>query len=237
LSSALLEPPKGVPEETVFGLDNVGLHLPIAGVGSRLLAGLLDYLIVSVLGVVWMVLAIAAVRRLGPWSIALVFLGLFLIEYGYFSTLEIVMQGQTPGKSALSLRVVSRLGGRPGASALLARNLVRTADLLLGVPFMAFDPLARRLGDRLGGTLVVYQHGPERSPAVSRVPAGWGRAEVALLEDFFRRLPFLEAERSERIAQRILERLDRDDRDLLKDVPSQLEPVERLRRAVGAQDL
>ena len=54
---------------------------------------------------------------------------------------------------ALRLRVVTAEGGRPGASALLMRNLVRALDLVFGIPLMAVDPLSRRLGDRLAGTL------------------------------------------------------------------------------------
>jgi len=39
------EPEDGLAAETVLGLDNVPLDLPVAGVGPRVLAAFLDYLL------------------------------------------------------------------------------------------------------------------------------------------------------------------------------------------------
>jgi len=126
-------------ETTVLGLDNIPLELPVAGAGSRALAAMLDYLIVGILVILWgfvcMGLGIGA--HLGWWALALFFLGFFVIEYGYFAGVEIAREGQTFGKWALGLRVVTRDGARPGTAALLLRNAVRSVDLVVGVPLMA----------------------------------------------------------------------------------------------------
>ena len=57
---------------------------------------------------------------------------------------------------------------------------MRTIDLVAGVPLMAIDPLSRRLGDRLGGTLVVHDRPLEAGPVLGRVPPGWGARELAV---------------------------------------------------------
>jgi hypothetical protein len=97
-----------------------------------------------------------------------------------------------------------------------------------------FDPRARRLGDRLAGTLVVHERERAAEVLVTRVPAGWSAREVAVVESLLRRAGTLEQGRAARLAEDLLSRVERDDAALLRDVPAGLPPVERLRRAVGA---
>jgi uncharacterized RDD family membrane protein YckC len=226
-------------EETVLGLDNVRLDLPIAGVATRVLAGFLDYIVVWLLMIAWFVAAIAATTALKLdfwWVVGLVVVGIFVVEYGYFAGLELLLRGQTLGKRVVGLRVVTRHGGRAGASAVLIRNAVRLVDFFFGVPLMAFDGLARRLGDRLAGTLVVHELGRVREVVIHRVPQGWTGQEVAVLESFFRRYRDLEPARAERLGLKLLAAVERDDPKLLADVPAgQL--VERLRLAVDAREV
>jgi uncharacterized RDD family membrane protein YckC len=227
--------------ESIFTLDNVQIDLPIAGVGPRALSALLDYSIVGLSEIAWLfgvISASAAIDLPGGWAVALWMLGAFLIDYGYFSLLEIAMGGRSPGKAAVGLRVVTRHGGRPGVAALLLRNLVRTIDLFIGVILIASDPLARRLGDRLGGTLVVRrQDGGRLADAiVERLPRGWNAREAALLESFLRRSSEIESQRARRLARRFLAWIERDDPDLLADVDARLarlDPIPALERAVG----
>src|SRR5262249_27774882 len=123
-------------------------------------------------------------------------------------------------------------GGRPGVSALLLRSCVRSVDLVVGMPLMILDPLSRRLGDRLGGTLVVHRRAREPELVLRRTPRGWGGREVAVLENFLRRVPELEPPRAERMARQLLARIARDDAALLEGLPEGLSPVDALRRAV-----
>ena len=232
--------PETASEESILGLDNVQLDLPIAGVGTRVLAGFIDYLLVLALTIAWIAASIWAVvgLSLGPsWALVLIFLGYFVIQYGYFAGSEIAMRGQTLGKRLVGLRVVTRLGGRPGAAALLVRNVVRVVDVLVGVPLMMADPLARRVGDRLGGTVVVRENTRTQELAIHRVPRGWSGSEVALLESFFRRRHDLEAGRADSLARTLLAAIERDDPRLLAGVPQDAPPIERLRRAVDVQGL
>src|SRR5262249_8757176 len=162
-------------ETTVLGIDNVPLELPVAGAGGRRPAAFLDYLLVGGLAAVWMVGGLTLMglsRQRGWWIVAVLLLGLFAIEYGYFATVETLRRGETLGKSALGLRVVTADGARPGTAAFLVRNAVRSIDLLAGVPLMVTDPLARRLGDRLAGTLVVHAAPERKETVVLRSPRG-----------------------------------------------------------------
>jgi uncharacterized RDD family membrane protein YckC len=222
-------------EATVLGLDNIPLDLPIAGAGSRVLCAALDYLIVGILVIVWgaACVALGVMARKGWWAVALFLVGFFVIEYGYFAGVEIAREGQTFGKWALGLRVVTRDGARPGHAALLLRNLVRVVDMVVGVPLMATDPLARRLGDRLADTLVIHTHvSSARELVARRTPAGWDAEDAAVLETFLRRAADLEGERAERMARDLLDTIRRDDPELAQHIDPGLGPVQALRQLV-----
>ncbi|MET0553447.1 MAG: RDD family protein [Vicinamibacteria bacterium] len=226
------------PDGHVLAMDNIPLALPVAGVGSRALAMVIDYLVVGVLGVLWTVAAVGASSWMPAWgtawTVALFSLGFFALEYGYFAGVEALTGGRSLGKRALGLRVVSQLGGRASVGSLLVRNMVRLIDLFVGVWLVMFDPRARRLGDRLAGTLVVHERAPAAGVLVTRVPAGWSARDVGVVESLLRRTDTMDAERAQRMAQELLALVERDDAALLRDVPADLPPVERLRRAVGA---
>ena len=111
-------------------------------------------------------------------------LAVYLILFAYFLICE-GLTGRTVGKVALGLRVVRLTDGGPcGWSRSIVRNLIRPFDLFfVGLPgalVVMFTPARQRLGDLLGGTLVVRRdhrprgHGPgdPRPPAASAEPAG-----------------------------------------------------------------
>ena len=226
-----------IRRESILGLDNIRLDLPVAGLGSRTLAAFLDYLGMGALGALWVMLSLLLGALLPGWVPAFLLGGLFLIHWGYFAGLEIAMGGRTLGKRALELRVVTAEGGSPGAGALLIRNLVRTIDLVAGVPLMAIDPLSRRLGDRLGGTLVVHDRPLEAGPVLGQVPPGWGARELAVVESFLVRAGTLEDKALvRRMAESILDRIRRDAPDLLTDLDTGSDPVTAIRQALQVEE-
>ena len=177
-----------IRRESILGLDNIRLDLPVAGLGSRSLAAFVDYLGLGVVGVVWVAVCVLVFARVAPeWTPVFLLAGFFLLDWGYFAAQEIATGGRTLGKRVLQLRVVTAEGGTPAAGALLIRNLVRGLDLFVGPVLMAFDPLSRRLGDRLAGTLVVHDRAREAAPVLGRVPPGWGARELAVVESFLAR--------------------------------------------------
>lgn len=142
--------------------DNVALGFSTAGVGSRLTAQLVDGLVVAALLIVTYAVVSAVTGSIeGANATALkagIFLGsTFLVIAGYFFFCELVTGGRTPGKNVLGIRVVMLDGSAPDATAILIRNVVRVADMILGVGVvvMFFHPLSRRLGDLAAGTVVV----------------------------------------------------------------------------------
>lgn len=226
-------------DETVLAMDNIPLTLPVAGAGSRALAAALDYVLVVLLAILWLFGALFAGGRLegrlgGGWVVAIVIVGLFLLEYGYFVGVEVLSGGRSFGKWALSLQVVSRDGGRASVGSLFLRNVVRTLDVLVGVWFMLLDPLSRRLGDRLAGTLVVHTRAQEREVVVGRIPSGWGAREVAVVESLLRRADGMDPARARVLASDLLSCIERDDPTLLAGSPPDADPLQRLRHAVSA---
>lgn len=230
-SAGALEDPRGSDLSTVLSLDNVPVDLPIARVGSRVLAALVDYFLLMLISIAWAVgsLALAAALELRPgWGVAMLLAGAFVLDYLYFAVQEIAMDGRTVGKRVVGLRVVARDGAAAGAGAVLVRNLVRTVDVLVGVLLMGLDPLARRLGDRLAGTLVVHQRPAPAELVLARLPPGWGTAEARLVESFLRRAAELEPSARMLLGRRLERWVDSRAPGFLPGAPGD-DPVPRLR--------
>lgn len=227
--------------ESVLGIDNIALDLPIAGVGSRILAAVIDYFIVWIvtLGTIFATVAVTIAGNLGPWWVlAFVVLAIFLIDWCYFIGFEVLGGGRTPGKRAVGLQVVGREGGAASTRGLVVRNLLRHLDLVVGLPLIAADPLGRRVGDRVGDTLVLHDRPAEQDIVLGRLPEGWGSRQVAIVESYLRRAEHLEPHRSRELADRLLALLRRDAPDLMKGLESQSQgdPELVLRRALQAEE-
>jgi len=147
--------------------------MPLAGIGSRFIALLVDY-VLWVAGLV--VLALLALLLLpamhafnvksAQWAEAIVIFLLFLLNWGYFTLFEAFWNGRTPGKRVARIRVIQRSGRSIGMLESMARNLVRYVDQLpffyaVGVITMFVTRQHQRLGDLAAGTLVVRDREPE----------------------------------------------------------------------------
>jgi uncharacterized RDD family membrane protein YckC len=163
--------------------EQVALVLPIASIGSRLLALFLDTMVqfgtIMVL-VVCLVLLIVAVPSIGHrhtprqsahahgsalWGIAIVLFLQFVLLWGYFTLFEAFWNGQTPGKHWAKIRVVKDSGRRVTLFESMTRNLLRAIDLLPGMYLvggvsMLCNKSSQRLGDLVAGTLVVHTGKP-----------------------------------------------------------------------------
>ena len=96
----------------------------------------------------------------GTIAVAVAVGGVTLTPVGYFLLLEWLRRGSTPGKAALSLRVVRATGEPIGLADSAVRNLVRIVDFLplayvVGGICAMVSKDGRRLGDMAAGTLVV----------------------------------------------------------------------------------
>jgi uncharacterized RDD family membrane protein YckC len=227
-----------IRRESILGLDNIRLDLPVAGLGSRSLAAFVDYLGLGIVLVIWILSSVLLAAGVGTqWAPVFMVAGIFLLDWGYFAVQEIATGGRTLGKRLLKLRVVTAEGGTPGAGALLIRNLVRFLDFFFGPILMAIDPLSRRLGDRLAGTLVVHDREREAAPVLGRVPPGWGARELTVVESFLARARTLgDPALAREMAERILERIRRDAPELLAGLDPAADPVAAVRQALQAEE-
>jgi uncharacterized RDD family membrane protein YckC len=147
----------------------VAIQMPIAGIGSRFIAVLVDYLIfipaMFIVGKVFTVIApgIEAFSHLSQqWAIAIYGFLTFLFFWGYFTLFEAFWNGRTPGKRVARIRVIQRSGRAIGLFESMARNLIRVIDMIPIFPPYAVGIICifvsrdhQRLGDLAAGTLVV----------------------------------------------------------------------------------
>ncbi|HEX3865763.1 MAG TPA: stage II sporulation protein M [Gemmatimonadaceae bacterium] len=211
----------------------------IAGIGSRVYAGLID-LVICVIAMFATVVALfamtsgsramsaASARTSGTWVFAILILFQFAILWGYYLLFEGLRDGQTPGKRLLGLRVVRDGGYSVGFSASSVRNLMRIVDLqplftyAIGITSIAFTKSGKRLGDVVAGTIVVRET-MVRQPAAAAVSARTTErasipasaiaqlddAEFQLLERWADRRSSLEPERRRQLASQVAKRLAR----------------------------
>jgi uncharacterized RDD family membrane protein YckC len=145
----------------------VSIEMPLAGVGSRFIAILVDYLILIpgslLLDKLFSIIADAVgafSTTSAQWAFGLYTLLTFIIQWGYFTLFEAFWNGRTPGKRVARIRVIQRSGRAIGLFESLARNLVRVVDQFpfiyaVGVITMFVTKQHQRLGDLAAGTLVV----------------------------------------------------------------------------------
>ena len=173
--------------------EGVAIELTLAGLGSRMAAHLLDWLLRGVVLVALMLLSALAPADVdvGGWWVALVTVISFLLVFGYDVLFEVAAGGRTPGKRWTGIRVVDRNGGPVGFVTSVIRNLLRLIDFLpgfylVGVISVVVSGRNQRLGDLAAGTLVIRER---RAPPPARwtAPAGehtagWDVAQVTAEE-------------------------------------------------------
>ena len=145
----------------------VAIEMPIAGIGSRFVALVVDYLIWTAAFIALFIVAAVVLPALhafadvsGNWAVGIFFLIVFLLQWGYFTLFEAFGNGRTPGKRVMKIHVIHRSGRAISFVESLARNLVRAIDYLpsfyvAGVVTMFLNRQNQRLGDMVAGTLVV----------------------------------------------------------------------------------
>ena len=166
----------------------------IAGVGSRVAAAVIDYLLCLLLFIALIVgLAVIGASRLGSrvagtssdvWALAIIVLGQFFILWGYYVLWEGLADGQTPGKRYMRLRVVSDGGYSVSFAGSAIRNLVRIIDMQpvftygVGIVSILTTKQGKRLGDLAAGTLVVREQVVRREADSGKRETGSGKREL-----------------------------------------------------------
>lgn len=158
----------------------VQLEFPLAGLGSRSLACIFDYFLQAAAFVLFVLAVVALGTWLGAgttssapasktpdpggvWVAAIVFLIIFLVQWGYFTLFEAFWGGRTPGKRLFRLRVIEQSGRSITFIDALSRNLLRLVDgfpgllYMVGAVFLFTTQRCQRLGDMVAGTVVVHE--------------------------------------------------------------------------------
>jgi len=165
----------------------VAIEMPLAGLGSRFAAVMVDFLIwaVAVIGLLIVAsIVMPNIDNVGEkWAIGIVIFLFFLLRWGYFTLFEAFWDGRTPGKRLVKIRVIQKSGRGISLFEAMTRNLLRFVDELpsfyaIGVITLFCTRDHQRLGDLAAGTLVVH----ERRDAHD-APAATNRTFTSLFDD------------------------------------------------------
>ena len=133
--------------------QNVGIDFEVAGLGDRILASLIDYLILFA----YLILLVSLITA--TESLALAIVG-FLPFFGYFLLCEIFLNGQSIGKRVRKIKVTRLDGTEPTLGNYLLRWILRPIDIqmffgLVAVLTIAINERGQRVGDIAAGTTVI----------------------------------------------------------------------------------
>lgn len=200
--------------------EQTSIEFPLAGIGSRFLAVLIDTAIQVAVAIVIGLLLVGLGSGFGDvpfgksssadvWVAAILVFLYFLLTFGYFILFESIWNGQSPGKRLTHIRVIKDSGQPITAIDAVGRNLLRIIDQLpfaygIGVLCAWLSPQSKRLGDYVAGTVVVHEK------PLETVAPPWGNApaqsaahqygakrltpeEFALVETFLSRRSALDA--------------------------------------------
>ena len=155
---------------------NIEVEFTISAFHKRLLAWFIDLVVVLIYS--WLVNKFVNSFKSSPFDTSLGWLDIlaWIPILLYFLIAEVTMNGQTPGKRIMRIKVITATGGQPTLSQYLIRWLFRSVDfplmvfvsliysiwpwylfplLFTGLISFILTPLSQRIGDLLAGTIVI----------------------------------------------------------------------------------
>lgn len=178
-------------EDDLITGDAVALDLPAAGLGMRLLSGLIDVLAVTALLIVTLFVFLTAAPATDEalaWAAYIAATASVMLVFP--TVIETLTRGRSLGKLALGLRTVRDDGGAISFHHAFVRALVGVIEIYGTSGAAAFltamiHARGKRLGDIAAGTYVIRVRVPLRPPAPIQMPpalAAWAsRADVATI--------------------------------------------------------
>jgi len=158
--------------------EAVVLAFETAGLGSRMIARILDLLVQAV--ALTIVFAGSAALGNTPVGLAGVYFGLFAVLFVYPVAIETLWRGKSLGKAAMGLRVVTVEGAPIRFRHALIRGAFSIIDLYMssgavGVFTILGTKRNQRLGDLVAGTIVLRERTGAAAPSAATfwVPRGW----------------------------------------------------------------
>lgn len=137
--------------------QNIDIDYEVAGLGERILARLIDLAIFVALIIIGLIIG-SGVNN-AAFSIILTFIYLAVFVF-YDLVCELFFNGQSIGKRAMKIRVISLSGGRPTVGQYMLRWLFRIVDFSLTMGVCALISVAvsekkQRIGDIVAGTTLI----------------------------------------------------------------------------------
>ncbi len=139
--------------------QNIRIEQPIASLTDRVFAFLIDLLIqAGYFLAIFFLLGLLGLRESD--NVTLLFMGLSVPPFCYYLFFEWLMHGQTPGKAAMEIRVVTTDGSSPSFISCFIRWVLRLIDITLSTGGVALicillNKNGQRLGDIAAGTTVI----------------------------------------------------------------------------------
>lgn len=163
-----------VAEAGLVTPEAVVLGLPVASVGSRGLALVIDLLLQGAfLVLLSFAVSVAAIFPAGWVATAVFLLVVFAVLFLYPTLFETFWAGRTPGKATMGLRVVTVEAGPVGFRHAAIRAALGLVDFWLtsggaAVITALFTRRAQRLGDLAAGTIVIREARGRRGVTAER---------------------------------------------------------------------
>ena len=201
--------------------EAVALDLPPAGLGSRMVSGLIDVAVTLLLLVVVILVFVTASLQTDEALVWVAWIGTLIAVFLVFpTTLETLTRGKSLGKLAMGLRTVRDDAGPITAQHAFVRALIAIVEVyaFTGVPafFSALlNSRGKRLGDLAAGTYVVRERVRLRLPLPPQMPpplTDWARSSdiaplpaglVLAVRQYLGRLPTIDPESRTRIGARL----------------------------------
>jgi uncharacterized RDD family membrane protein YckC len=140
--------------------QNVAIQYELAPLRERIFAFILDWLIKSVGSIVFALIFMEILRIRNEMVTFMVMIVLFLSNIFYSLFFEMVLNGQTPGKKMMKIKVIKLNGKQPTFYDYLLRWSFRIVDIfmtgsLLAILLISSTKFSQRLGDMLANMSVV----------------------------------------------------------------------------------
>ncbi len=138
--------------------QNVTINYELAGLRERIFAWIIDMiLIVILLLILRLIVYVAGMQEIEKYFEVFVILPIYVF---YHLICEMLMDGQSPGKKALELKIVKLTGTEPSPTNYFIRWAFRPIDILfslgsVGMMLISSSEKAQRLGDVVANTAVV----------------------------------------------------------------------------------
>lgn len=149
----------------ILTTQNVTINYELAEVRDRVFAFIIDLLIITV-GLVILsriIIATGIVTRVEYLYYFIVFPVLFFYHFAF----EVLLDGQSPGKRMLGIKVVKLTGTEPSLNDYLMRWALRPLDIFfslgsIGIMLISSSEKGQRLGDIVANTAVIKTNPTQR---------------------------------------------------------------------------